>query len=196
MKALAVFPEKKGDLYPYSIDLDNYSAGRFAAEKLLKANKRTMACLIPDDSTESKLDRWQGFCDAVTCELGTAPALCKLPSQASEIELLKFAADFTSSNRPDAIMSVDALSGKLALASADKLNITVPDDLAIIGFDCYHLEDEHHRRISAVATSWWKAGQIAAESILDMVINHTEWTEPRRLAPVFLPGDTTPADSA
>lgn len=192
VKVLAVFPEKKDDLYPYSIDVDNYGAGRLAAEQFLKAKRRNIACFLYDDSLEAAQDRWQGLCDTIALNQGNSPALCKLPRHASPDEWVEIAASFISDHHPDAIMAVDATSGKQALTAADKLNISVPDDLAIVGFDCYHMEDEHHRRISSVATSWWKAGQIAAKSMLDFVCNHTEWTEPRKLEPAFIPGDTTP----
>jgi len=191
-----VFPTHKDDLYPYSIDMDNVAAGELAARLFVKAGRKAPICVTNEGSRHNESDRARGFADTVERELSSAPLTLSLPAEMSDAERIVAMTDFIRTNRPDCVMATEAGNSFLVSFAAAGLGLSVPDDFSIIGFDCYSFRSAREQRVSAVGTSWWQAGQLAASSILDMMHNHTEWHEPKVLQPRFLPGDTTPRELA
>lgn len=196
--SIAVFPRNKGDLYPYIIDMDNVKAGELAAEVLIRAGSVRPMYVVNDPTyaLHPDIDRVAGFTRVVQKELGFTPIKCELPQVETDIDKLEFLTKFIKEHRPDGVMGAEAGSSYLAGIAAEKNNIDIPREMSLIGFDCYFFPSERGHRMSAVATSWWRAGQAAAEGILDIVNNNTKWTEPMKLDPVFVPGDTTPPEIA
>lgn len=193
---VAVFPLNKQDLYPYSVDMDNVRAGQLAAELFLQAGRRKLAVIANEDCRHSETDRERGFRDVVTREQGSPPLRCLLPASYSEPARVDALARFVAEHRPDAVMATEAGNSFLTSFAVERANLRVPADLVIIGFDCYSFRSAGEQKLSAVGTSWWQAGQLAAASILDMVHQRTQWTKPKLLVPRFIPGDSTPPEMA
>ncbi len=191
-----VFPSNKEDLYPYSIDMDNYAAGEMAAHLFARAQKKAPMCVLNEANRHTDDDRARGFIDAVEREFGCSPMVLSLPSTMSDVARVVAMTDFIRTRKPDCAMATEAGNSFLVSFAAEGLGLDVPDEFAIIGFDCYSFRSAREQRVSAVGTSWWQAGQLAASSILDMVQNRMEWTAPKVLGPRFIPGDTTPREIA
>lgn len=194
--SIVVFPAKSEDLYPYSIDLDNFTGGKMAAELFARAGRKTPMCITSEGAVQSEQERQRGFVEGIAEQMGSPPPVCELATEAAEDVRSEALAKFIRANKPDSILAVGPHSARLVSFAAEKLELDVPGDVAIIGFDCYSFPSARNQRLSAVGTSWWRAGLIAAESIVDMVTHDTKWIEPKKLEPVFIPGDSTPAELA
>lgn len=193
--AVAVFPAEREDLYPYSVDMDNIKAGKMAADLFIKAGRKRPMFIAAGSSKRIRDERANGFSDEINRELGVEPTGIELVNweiTPSLNEVMKG----ISHNIPDAIMCTDSGSAFLTSLAAERLEIKVPDDLAIIGFDCYAIRGAHQQRISSIGTSWWQAGSVAAKGIIDVISNEKEWTEPKIVDPRFVWGDTTPSELA
>lgn len=193
---IVVFPHNPNDLYPYIIDVDNLQAGRTAAELFIQAGRRAPMYVLNEGYRHVELDRARGFAEVVERELSSPPMLCELPTEYSDVARVEAMTEFIRAHKPDCVMATESGNSFLITFAAERLDLRIPEDLAIIGFDCYSFRSAREQRVSAVGTSWWEAGQLAASSILDMIENGTKWTEPKTLGPRFIPGDTTPPELA
>jgi DNA-binding LacI/PurR family transcriptional regulator len=192
---IAVFPACGEDLYPYSVDMDNVLAGRMVAEKLLSVGKKEPLCVLGYHAQYLREKRFAGFAEVVKRELGFEPPTCDLKTW----EVAENVANIMRAlhkYKPDCVMCTDAGSSFLTSLAAERLNLDVPGQLSILGFDCYSFRGARQQRLSSVGASWWNAGQVAAESIVDIITNGTKWTEPKLIEPRFVWGHTTPSSLA
>ncbi len=192
--SVVVFPARKEDLYPYSIDLDNVAAGKLAAHLMCTAGSKRPAVTVSGFFGHIEEDRIAGFVDGVRSALGYEPMICNTSGIRDEAARIKIMEDFLRSNRPDAILATEAWGAYLITFAAENVQLRFPQDLMIIGFDCYSFRSARNAVVSAITTSWWEAGHVAAQSLVDIVKNGTVWTEPKKLEPRFIPGDTTPPE--
>lgn len=190
---IAVFPANKQDLYPYSLDLDNFKAGQLAAEVLIKSGCTSPLYVVSDDIAHWDDDRTKGFCDVMDRMFGYRPMVYELPDAEDSVRVGAIA-EAIKRHKPDAIMCPEGGAAFLASMAADKLKINIPQDLVILGFDCDFYPDARKKKLSAIGSSWWRTGQSVARYMLDIVQNGTKWTEPRLLDPIFVPGDSTPSE--
>lgn len=194
--SIAVFPAHKEDLYPYNVDMDNIRAGNLAAELFLKCGRCNPVYLKSEWEQYMRIERAQGFVEVLESELGAKPAACELATSIEGDERIELMTDFLRDSKPDAVLATDPGHAYLITFAAERLNLRIPEDLAVIGFDSFQFRSARDQRVSSVGVSWWRAGHLAADSIIDMVANGTEWEAPKRLDPAFIPGDTTPAELA
>ena len=193
--AVAIFPSERDHLYPCSVDMDNFKAGQLAGELFVKAGRKKPLYISAGSNNRLIRERAGGFCEAIKRELGKEPAGFELPNweiTPSMAEIVKG----LSHSLPDAVLCTDSGSAFLTSLAAERMGISVPDDLAIIGFDCYAIRGAHQQRISSIGASWWEAGQVAAEGIIDRICNVNDWTEPKIVEPRFVWGHTTPPELA
>lgn len=190
--SLVVFPARREDLYPYSIDLDNVAAGKLGAHLLCKAGSTRPAIVVSGLFGHIEEDRLQGFTEGILQQLGHEPMLCNTGGARDEAVRIGIIEDFLRKNKPDAILVTESWGSFLASHAAERAGLRTPDELMIIGFDCYSFKGARNLVVSSITTSWWRAGEVAAQSIVDIVKHGTVWTEPKKLEPRFVPGDTTP----
>ncbi len=192
---IAVFPACKDDLYPNSVDMDNKKAGRMAGDLFLKASKKYPLCIIGSKRQTADFDRAEGFSEVFETAWDSKPPTCELHTYAIADNLARITKAFQE-HKPDAVLCTDAGSAFVTSIVAERLDLNVPDDVSIIGFDCYSFRAARQQRITSLGASWWEAGQVAADGILDMITNGTKWSEPKMLEPRFVMGHTTPAEFA
>lgn len=190
---IAVFPARSQDLYPYQIDMDNVKAGKMASDLLCQSKSAKPAIITTGFFGHIEQARVEGFVDATEQRLGRAPLVCNATGIRDEKVREEMMAQFLRENRPDAILATDAGTAYNISFAAEKAGIRVPEDMKIIGFDCSSFRSAGEQVVSSISCSWWQAGRVAAQSMVDIVQNGTEWTEPVKLDPRFIPGDTTPA---
>ncbi|MDH7601292.1 MAG: LacI family DNA-binding transcriptional regulator [Armatimonadota bacterium] len=192
--SIAVFPARREDLYPYSIDLDNVAAGRLGAQLLYRAGSKRPALIVSGFFGHIEEDRVAGFTQGVQELFGYKPMVCDTAGTRDEAARVRILEDFFRRNKPDGVLATEAWGAHLATFAAENAGLKVPQDLVMIGFDCYSFRSAQNMVVSAITTSWWQAGRVAAQSIVDIVRNGTVWTEPKKLEPRFIPGDTTPPE--
>jgi len=194
--AIVVFPINKSDLYPYSIDVDNLKAGRLAADLFVRDGRKALMCIWDEDNISGHFDRIKGFTEAVVTSFGCDPVICALSPEMDGPAKVEALRDFIKINKPDAIMAADASNAACASIAVSDLSLNCPDDVSIIGFDCYSFRSARGQRLSAIGTSWWEAGRLAASALIKMIAGREEWKEPKTLDPLFIPGDSTSASLA
>lgn len=191
-----VFPRHRRDLHPWIVDLDNVRAGRLAAEIVVRSGSRNPAFVCITQRGFAMDDRIDGFCQAIRNELGVAPGEIDLPQTASgEVEALtarKMIESYIRNEKPDAIVALDGGCSFILNGSLDEVDVNIPADLVVVGFDLMVAENLKYRNMSTIGMSWLRAGQVAARLVVDQLENRESITPPVLLDPVFLPGDSTP----
>jgi LacI family transcriptional regulator len=155
------------------VDIDNQEGGRLAARYLLGKGYRRPAVIgetgEPDYALHPAIGRLQGFREV--CEA----AGLELPDE--RIRLNPYAAETVAAEvdrllelpvRPDAIFATSDLQAVAVLKTARKCGLSVPGDLAVLGFDNTDLAD--YLDLSTVDQSLDASGRIA----LELVLRHME----------------------
>lgn len=165
---LVVFDRDCEGLEAHKVLVDDYSGAFEAVEYLIKSGCKKIAHITGDSNLSTNNHRLQGYIDALkrnnipiredyiiqakgfNHKDGTAPAK----------ELLK------SDDIPDAIFAVNDRLAVPVMRMAKKLNIRIPEDLSVVGFD-----DEPHSSYftPALSTVWqpvYSMGMLAARILL------------------------------
>lgn len=196
MACLAVFPARATDLYPYQVDADNVAAGDLGAELLCAAGASRIGIITSGVFGHIEDDRVQGFCDGVEKRLGKPALRCDVSQAHTEEARKQIMTDFILRHKPDAVLATEPGASSLASFAAADAGIELPNDMMLIGFDCFSFRSARRRVLSSITTSWWEAGRVAGRSVVELVQNGTEWDAPRKLPPRFVPGDSTPSGLA
>ena len=191
-----VFPLRKSDLYPNTLDLDNMAAGRMAAELFIKAGARNPAYVTSQVDGHMLEDRAIGFSQTIYTQLGKSPLVCELPINMDDKSGMEILEAFIRSARPDAVAGLDAGISILLSFVVDTFELNVPKDLMVIGFDCSFLQNPRRQRLSSVGASWVQAGEEAAQLIIGKLQDEARGPLPRLIAPIFVPADSTPPSLA
>lgn len=131
---VVLFNRVQTDARMTAVTCDNYGGGRLVAHRFLSGGRRRITMIGGRHDTSTHLERARGFVDvldAAAAELIDRPSgrYDYATSQAVARDLL------LRSPRPDAIFCVNDLMAFAAMDAARELGISVPDDVAIIGFD-------------------------------------------------------------
>lgn len=165
---LVIFDRDCEGLEAHKVLVDDYSGAFEAVDYLIKSGCKKIAHITSDSNLSTNNHRLQGYIDALKTnnipirkdyiiqakgfnhEDGTAPA-----------EVL-----LNSNDMPDAIFTVNDRLAVSVMRMAKKLNIRIPEDLSVIGFD-----DEPHSsyftpELSTVWQPVYSMGMLAAKILL------------------------------
>ena len=154
-----------------TIGSDNTSAGRLAGEHLLAKGRRRIAFLGQADAHYPEFaDRYRGLCDALEDSgISPDPALrCDALSdeedgEAATRELLAREVDF------DAIFAASDLIAIGALRALAEAGRSVPDDVAVIGFDNIPAAALTAPRLSTVVQDTAAAGEALVAALVAQI---------------------------
>jgi len=124
------------DLNSPSISLDNLHAGKLAAEHLIAAGHRRIACLRGDDDAFPDRERLRGAQQALNaagCE--DDPALFTGDGYSREAGLAGARRLLSLTRPPTAIITLSGQGILGVLQAADEGQIEIPDDLSVVAFD-------------------------------------------------------------
>jgi len=124
------------DLNSPSISLDNWHAGRLAAEHLIAAGHRRIACLRGDNHAFPDRERLRGAREALNaagCSLD--PALFTGDGYSREAGLAGARRLLTLAQPPTAIITLSGQGILGVLQAACEQNLAIPDDLSVVAFD-------------------------------------------------------------
>ena len=194
-----IFPRRPTDLFPNIVDLDNVEAGRLAGELVARCGSRNPAFVTQRDDRHALLDRQHGLVETIRAEIGVDPGGCELPLKPNSpivdnAKAFRLLNDFVSTHRPDALVALDGGTSSVLTAALDYIDVDVPGDISVIGFDSLTCGNTKYRNLSSVSVSWLRAGEVAAQIVVNRVENVEVGSLPRMLPPVFVPGDSTPPD--
>jgi len=115
-----------------SVEVENRQGARMAVEHLIGHGYRKIACIVMNAHLRPVRERVAGYEERLRSANLTAHKV-KLPSEAAALTILS--ALFKSTRRPDALFTANNACTITVLKTLPAMNIEVPRDVALIGFD-------------------------------------------------------------
>jgi len=173
-------------LYTDYVTSDNIVGGLIATQHLLSLGHQHVAFLSWVELATSMEHRRLGYRQALM-EQGIEPdpelewEVVGYPD--IDLEALK---DYLLQiNRPTAIFAANDQLALSVLNAARSLNINIPGEIALVGFDNLDISSHIDTPLTTVAQSPFDIGNIAGELILSQIKKEVSWTQ-RRILPVQL----------
>ena len=149
------------------VTVDNHKGGRLAGEYLLAQGHQKLAVITGAEKVPPATDRVEGF-QSVLQEVGIdAEILWHGDHPEDGYQAAKQL--LTSSDSPTAIFACNDLLALGVLRAAEDLNIRVPEDLAIIGFDDIEIADFICPRLTTIRQPKYEVGQVSAEFLIKLI---------------------------
>ena len=117
-----------------AVSCDNVAGGRLAADLLVSAGYRKLAYIAGKEFTSTNVDREQGFSDRMR-EQGLSDWLREPGDYTYESGYQAASRLLELDNPPEAVFVANDIMALGVLDRARELGITVPQELAVIGFD-------------------------------------------------------------
>lgn len=148
------------------VAVDNRKAGYNVAEYLIKLGHRKIATIAGDVSTQSGETRLEGFREALLDHNVSIPRsyitfgdYLRTPARQAAKKLLKL------KNRPTAIFVASDVMALELMDVARSLNIKIPEELSIVGFDDNPLNSSCSVGLSTVSQPLLEMGRVGAENL-------------------------------
>jgi len=155
-----------------TVTADNEHSARDLTAHLLGHGHRTIAFLGDPDQSPDVAGRYAGFRQALGDAGGTAPdpIRCAFDVRSGYAAATKL----LSRDRPDAVMCANDEVALGALRAAEDLGLSVPDDLALTGWD--DIMAAHYARLTTVHQSMRELGATAARWLDERISGTTTGT--------------------
>ena len=142
--------------------------GRVATEHLISIGRRRIALINGQQGLDNPRDRLKGYRQALTShDIPFDPALVRPgnwePSAGYAMTMELMALD----NPPDAIFCANDLMAVGCYDALRKLGLSVPDDVAVVGFDDREIARSMHPPLTTLVLPQYEMGRVAAEMLLD-----------------------------
>lgn len=166
---VVVVDNEGGAHYPCLI-IDNVHGGELAARYLIEHGHRKIGFVgdMPDDEfgfTPSRL-RFDGFQQVLReNDLRTDPRWYGFGPHGRDVARQHTLDILSQEDRPTAIFAASDVQAFGALAAARELDMRVPDDIAVIGFDDIEIAEYVH--LTTVRQPLFESGRIGAQMIID-----------------------------
>jgi LacI family transcriptional regulator len=153
--------------------IDDANAAYKTIEFLIEKNHKNIAIITTIDYVNVGKLRTDGYINALNHNNITLNQnlILKIEDIAQCYELIE---NFIANNKIDAIFAVNEIFAVNALKAAKKLNIEVPNSLAIIGFTDGIISQYSSPSLSTVSQNELKMGRKAAEFIINRIENEEE----------------------
>ena len=169
------------------VTVDDAMGGRLLANYLADQKYRSVLYRVTDRVLPSTVEqRWQSFRETATARGLTVELLHTTGARTEEFERELL---LDKQRRPDVLAAFNDFSADFAVDFCRENNLSVPDDLAIVGFDGFAAEHRPSRRLTTIRAPW---GEVARRAVSLLVAQHDGQEVPARtVLPVELvPGDT------
>lgn len=151
--------------------VDDFQSVYDATEHLIVKEQRKHILLVSniEELSVGQL-RIQGYTKALEAH-NLKPEILKL-DHALDVDVEKKISDFLRDNKSiDAILSIDHVTGIVAINMAKKLGKDIPKDLSIVGFGYEHTQLLSSPRISIIHQKAHKIGEISTQLLIDNIKN-------------------------
>lgn len=177
-----------------SIEIDDVSGGRMAAQYLIKKGHRAIGFAgdlqVTQYGVQPIAKRLEGLRQGLAAEgLSVKSEYCL--NVVYDMESTRKAAyEFLQrSNRPTAIFAATDLQAIAILRTARDLGMRVPEDLAIIGFD--DLDAAEYMDLTTIRQHLDESGRVAVELLLNRLENPNRPVQHIQLSPVLIERKTS-----
>lgn len=131
---VVLFNRVQPDARMTAVTCDNYGGGRLVAQRFLDTDRRRIALIGGKANTSTHLERTRGFLDRLD-QAGVALA-ARVSGDYDYATSLQAARQLlTARPAPDAIFCINDVMALAAIDAARALGLSVPGDVAVIGFD-------------------------------------------------------------
>lgn len=143
--------------------------GRIATERLLSAGRKRVALINGQEGVNAARDRLKGYKQALASnDIPFNDTLVKSgnwqPSSGYELTLELMAMP----DPPNAIFCANDLMAMGCFDALKHLNLSVPDDVAVVGFDDREIAQYTHPPLTTLVLPQYEMGEIAAELLIDI----------------------------
>jgi LacI family transcriptional regulator len=180
------------------VDVDNLAGGALAAQHLLALGRRRIACIGGPDEIALSRQRIDGVYSALAAAgLEIDAALCchaDFTSMGGYLAARKLLA-LPPEQRPDALFCCNDLMAIGALRAAAEAGITVPQALAVVGFDDIELAQFVHPALTSVAQNTRALGRLTAQCLLARIADPELPPQQHRFTPVLQVRESSLASS-
>jgi len=159
------------------VGTDEELGGRLVAEHLLALGHRKFAHLTWPNWPGSVARRREAFVKAVEKGGGECKIYEGVREQQSNLarELLKPA------GRPTAVFAATDLMAMKVYAAAAEYGLKIPDDLSVVGYADFPFAEDLVPALTTVRQDPYQIGCVAAQILLDRILERTDSAEPRKI---------------
>jgi LacI family transcriptional regulator len=165
------------------ITTDHYSGALTATEHLIKLGHEKIAVLKGPGFLFPDIERYRGFCKAMKKNKITIhPSFiknCRFEETAAFETVRNM---LLSKNKPTAIFSFNSLMTVGAIKAIDSLNISIPKDISLVGFDTIAGQEIFKPKITHILQPVEELGKQATNILIKIIEN----TNNQKLNTVFL----------
>jgi LacI family transcriptional regulator len=167
------------------VDVENQSGARLAVNHLLSLGRRKIACLSGPLNTIVGIDRQKGYLSALKEHgLPFDPRLV-LEGNFSEEDGYRLTHSLIP-QQPDAIFAASDAMALGALRFLHEVNIPVPQQIAVIGFDDLPFAARSQPPLTTIRQPIFQTGATVAESLIACIENPSQAGCPQILLPTEL----------
>jgi LacI family transcriptional regulator len=151
-----------------SVVTDNFEGARSAVRHLIAHGRKNIVCLTGETTLFTIHERIRGYRAGVE----SAGLACIVDSSVQDYKSAEDAIKrlLAGANPPDAIFTLKNSSTIYAFEALQKLNVNVPETVALLGFDDFELASTVKPSISVVQQPVEEIGRVAAELLFDQLL--------------------------
>ena len=144
-----------------SVLTDNFKGAKTATEHLIEHGCKRIACLTGESTLFTIQERIRGYRTAVS----TAGLSCTLNTSVRDYKSAEYAIEslLDGPNPPDGLITLKNSTTIFAFEVLQKLNIAIPKQIALLGFDDFELATTLRPSVSVVQQPVEDIGRAAAE---------------------------------
>lgn len=165
-------PVRFDDLISY-VTVDNIAGGEMAVNHLIRSGRRRIAHIAGQETISDGRDRLIGYRRALEKagipydpELVHQGAFTRRHGYIGTKHLLQF--------KPDAIFACGDTAAFGAVQAIHEAGLSVPDDVAIIGFDDIDVATQSHPSLTTIRQPVQQKGAVAARILINLIEGHLE----------------------
>lgn len=167
-----------------AVTCDNYGGGRLVAEQFLASGRKRIAMIGGTRNTSTHLERRRGFRDRLE-EAGVRLSAELCGEYRYDIAYEAARTMLRAPAPPDAIFCLNDIMAFAALDAAREMKVSVPDALAVIGFDDVPMADWPPYRLTTVRQPLNRMIRDTLE-LIDAQLENPDLDGAIRIAPVRL----------
>lgn len=158
------------------VGFDDRKAATEATEYIISTGHRKIALINGPKQTRFSKHRYEGFCIALEKAGISIPDnwFINLPDIGYDSAHAAISQILSNVNRPNAIFAVSDIYAVAALNVANSLDLNVPEDLIVVGFDNVEIAKMSNPTLSTVSLPCYQIGYTAAELLFEKISNPNE----------------------
>ncbi len=161
--------------------MDNVYGAYLVVSHLIRLGYKRIAIIRGPREVSTGADRYQGYLEAMGEKgLEVDPELVKEGTFFSQDTGYSFARQLMLLPRPpEAIFCSDDYMALGAMKALGEMDLAVPQDVALVGFDDAEISSHPHIQLTTVSQDAREMGRLAAKSLMDLIEKRLD--EPQRL---------------